>query len=532
MFRQQRRHVLALFALVALSIPAAVWGQAKPITEKQLITLVETGFEDAAITERIEKQGLAFDLDEATVARLKEANVSDSILKAIQSAAESKRSKPAASGKSAITYEQVLNLLNVGISEEEILKALERSPTIFTLGESQTAELKKAGASERLLKAMAGERAAVQPQPQQKAPITDIAIVFDCSASMAERTSDGQAKMDVAKKLVAKLVSSVPDGLNLTFVIYGHDKQLNCQAVSIVRPLRRIDAAGKAQLAKTVQALKPVGNTPIALALRTAGKEVSKNNAFSGMVLVSDGKETCNGNPTAEAATLAKNPKLSFGIQVVGFDVTPDERRSLEEIADAGGGKYFNAQTSDDLVAVLDDIARQLKEAATPPKVVTMRRAIKVLSPKINMPELDQVYIVPAGTPLAVLFNNRKGGVEKYDAEISIPSPTAKYDVIFAPKEGQPIKLIKDFNLPDRRVVEIRPDEYAGMIQVQRDGKAESIVVAPTGTPGAVASTNSIQRAQAFGEIMVVPVGTYDIYVDGNLIEEKFEVKPGTLHDL
>jgi Ca-activated chloride channel family protein len=530
MFRQQRRHILALIALVAVWVPAIAWGQAKPITEKQLITLVETGFEDDAIAQRIEKQGLAFEADDATLARLKEANVSDTLIKAIQSAAESKRSKPAAGGKAPITYESVLNLLNVGISEEEILKALERSPTIFTLGEAQTAELKKAGASERLLKAMAGERP--QMKPQQKAAITDFAIVFDCSASMAERTPDGQTKMDVAKKLVAKLVNSVPDGLNLTFVIYGHDKQLNCQAVRIVRPLGRIDAKGKAQLAATVQSLKPVGNTPIALALRTAGKELFRNNANCGMVLVSDGKETCNGNPTAEAATLAKNDKLSFGIQVVGFDVTPDERRSLEEIATAGEGKYFNAQTSDELVAVLDDIARQLKEAATPPKVVTMRRAIMVLSPKINLPDMEDVYIVPADTPLAVVSSYRKGGVKQYDGEISIPSATAKYDVIFAPKGGQHIRLIDDFNLPERRIFELRPEEYVSMIRVQREGMAKQIVVAPSGTPGAVASSNSIQQAKAFGEIMVVPVGKYDIYVDGDLIEEGFEVKPGTLHDL
>jgi Ca-activated chloride channel family protein len=530
MFRQQRRHILALFALVAASVPAMAWGQAKPITEKQLITWVETGFEDSAITERIEKLGLAFEVDDATIARLKEASVSDTVLKALQSAAEAKRGKPAAGGKPAVTYEQVLEYLNVGFSEEEILKVLGRSPTIFTLGESQIAELKKAGATERLLRAMAGERAAVQPQ--QKAAVTDIAIVFDCSASMAERTSDGQTKMAVAQKLVAKLVNSVPNGVNLTFVIYGHDKQLNCQAVSILRPLRPIDANGKAQLAKAVQTLKPVGNTPIALALRTAGKEVLKNNGFSGMVLVSDGKETCNGNPTAEAAALAKNPKLNFGIQVVGFDVTPDERRSLEEIASAGNGKYFNAQTSDELVAVLDDIARQLKEAATPPKVVTMRRAIMVLSPKINLPDMEDVYIVPADTPLAVVSTYRKGGVKQYDAEISIPSSTAKYDVIFAPKGGQHIRLIDDFNLPERRIFELRPEEYVSMIRVQREGTAKQIVVAPSGTPGAVASSNSIQRAKAFGEIMVVPVGKYDIYVDGNLIEEGFEVKPGTLHDL
>jgi hypothetical protein len=56
--------------------------------------------------------------------------------------------------------------------------------------------------------------------------------------------------------------------------------------------------------------------------------------------------------------------------------------------------------------------------------------------------------------------------------------------------------------------------------------------VAPTGTPASVASSNAIQSAKAFGEIMVVPAGVYDIYVDGSLIEEKFEVKPGNLYPL
>jgi Ca-activated chloride channel family protein len=531
MYRNPRCRILVLFALVAASVPAMAWGQAQPLTEQRLMALVESDLEDATIVGRIEKLGLGFEADDAAIARLKKAKVSDTVLQAIRKAAESKRGTPAAEGKPVITYDRVLILVETGVPEEEILKILERSPTIFTLGEAQTAELKKAGASERLLKALARERTAAAP-PQAKGPVTDFAIVFDCSASMAERTAGGQTKMEVAKQVVARLVNGVPNGLNLTFVIYGHDKQLNCQAVKVLRPPSRIDAKGKADLIKAVQALKPVGNTPIALALRTAGQELRRNDAFSGMVLVSDGKETCNGNPTAEAALLAKNPKLSFGIQVVGFDVTAEERASLEEIATAGKGKYFDAATSDDLVAALDDIARQLKEAATPPKVVTMRRAIKVLSPKINLPEMGDVYIVPSDTPLAVASTNRLGGTKQYDGEISIPSQTAKYDVIFAPKEGQHIRLIDDFNLPERRIFELRPEEYVSMIRVQREGTAKQIVVAPSGTPGAVASSNSIQRAGAFGEIMVVPVGKYDIYVDGNLIEEGFEVKAGTLHDL
>jgi Ca-activated chloride channel family protein len=530
MFRNQRCQIVALVALVAASVSGMAWGQAKPITEKQLITLVETGFEEAAITERIEKQGLAFDADETTIGRLKEANISETLLKAIQTAAASKRSKPAAAGKTVITYDRLLILLETGVEEGQILKILERSPTIFTLSAEETAELKKAGASEQLLKALAGERTATVP-PQPKATVTDFAIVFDCSASMNERTADGPTKMEVAKKVVAGLVNKVPDGLNLTFVIYGHDKQLNCQAVKILRPLGRLDAKGKADLVRSVQALKPVGNTPIALALRTAGKELSRNNAFSGMVLVSDGKETCNGNPTAEAATLAKNPKLSFGIQVVGFDVTPEERRSLEEIATAGEGKYFNAQTSDELVAVLDDIARQLAEAATPPKVVTGGRVLRINAPTVNMPEMGEIFIAPTGFPLNTIKARSVRSIAKYGEDLRLPS-ASEYDVIFVPKEGMHIRLIQKFSIADRVAVEIKLDDYAGMVRVEGEGPTKGIFVAPAGSPMNTAANYAVQKAKSFGETMIVPKGEYDVYVNGELFEEKLTVEAGAVQVL
>jgi hypothetical protein len=61
-------------------------------------------------------------------------------------------------------------------------------------------------------------------------------------------------------------VKKVPDGLRLTFIVYGHDKELQCRAVKVLRPLSDIDPAGKAELAKAIPALRPEGSTPIGLA--------------------------------------------------------------------------------------------------------------------------------------------------------------------------------------------------------------------------------------------------------------------------
>jgi len=257
----------------------------------------------------------------------------------------------------------VLHLLSLGIGEDAILQRLQQSPTVFTLDAAQVAALKQAGASERLLSAMAGNR----PTPQPAGDVTDFAIVLDCSGSMMEATPEGQSKMQEAKKVVTDLMEKIPDGLRLTFIVYGQDKKLECQSVKVMRELSTIDAAGKSALAAAIASLEPAGATPIALALQTAGKELAKNDAYCGLALITDGKETCHGDPTAEAAALAKNLKLTFGVNVIGFDVNPDERQSLEAVAKAGHGKYYNAQSAAEFDQAVETLHGELMQVAASP---------------------------------------------------------------------------------------------------------------------------------------------------------------------
>jgi hypothetical protein len=104
-----------------------------------------------------------------------------------------------------------------------------------------------------------------------------------------------------------------------------------------------------------VRSLQPVGSTPIALALKTAGMELDPQ-APSTMLLISDGVETCQGNPAGEAAALAARFNLTFG--VVGFDVKADERQSLEAIAKAGKGRYYDARSAQELLRVTEEVAK------------------------------------------------------------------------------------------------------------------------------------------------------------------------------
>lgn len=496
-----------------------------PLDEKAIVTLVELKIDDDAVIARIKKAGVAFTPDDAALKRLAGAGASEAVVRAVREAGSA--NKPA-TGSAAIQYEDVLKLLTRGLDEDAILKRLARSPTVFTLSAAQVAELKKAGASETLLSAMQGVRPS---SPQAAELVTDFAIVLDCSGSMREPTTGGEAKMVAAKRVVTDLVRNIPEGMNVTFVIYGHevfggaDDPRNCQAVKVARPLSPLDAAGKSELSRLITGLTPVGTTPIALSLRVAGEELQKNQAYCGLVLITDGVETCKGDPVAEAARLAANPKLTFGVNVVGFGTKKEEDKALAEIAKAGRGKYYRAESARDLGAALGTLAKELDKVAAKPKTSTSaRRAVKVLKPEIEFPPYAEIRVITRG--LGSIAVVAKG---KYGEEIRLPSGTDKYEIQWVPKAGHPVAMLKDFTLVERKVIEVKPEEYLGMVKVSGKGTPKTgIRVYQRG----LGSIIVLQECKKYGEVMVVPAVKVNVDVDDNVMEEGLVVKPGTLHEL
>jgi HEAT repeat protein len=106
-----------------------------------------------------------------------------------------------------------------------------------------------------------------------------------------------------------------------------------------------------------------------------------------GLILISDGKETCRGNPTAEVAKLAATFDLSFGVNVIGFDVETDEREALQEIAGAGKGKYYDAANAADFRKAVVAIHRELPKAAPAPVVLKVTPAVQILIDRLENPD-------------------------------------------------------------------------------------------------------------------------------------------------
>ncbi|MDZ4689619.1 MAG: VWA domain-containing protein [Planctomycetaceae bacterium] len=529
MFLRSHLVVVSVVLLGTLAL-ATVSAQEKSLGLADLISLIELQIDDDAIVAKLKKGGLAAALDDAALAKLKAAGASEALLKAVQDAAKTR--KPAATG-AAITFPDIVKLVSLNIDDDTILKRLEKSPTVLTPSAEQLAELKQAGASDKLIAALRGVRPAA---PQVAELITDFAIVLDCSGSMKEATPEGESKMTAAKRVVTDLVEKMPEGLNVTFVIYGHEAfgaandPRNCQAVKVARPLSALDASGKGALAQLIAGLKPTGTTPIALSLKTAGEELKKNDAYCGVVLITDGLETCNGDPVAEAAALAANPKLSFGVHVVGFGAKPEEDKILAKIAEAGEGKYFDADSAAELSKAIGTVIDDLDKKARKLEVKTVdRRAVKVLKPEVEgFPPVGEIQLVSYG--LGSVSVDSKGN---YGEEVRIPSPKTAYDVKWSPKSGGSggqlaVAMLKGRVFEERKLVVIKPEDYLGLVRVNGTGKVGRISVYRPG----LGSTIVFQECKKYGELMVVPAGKYNIRVDGDNIEEDFEVEAGKLHEL
>ena len=180
---------------------------------------------------------------------------------------------------------------------------------------------------------------------------TNIMFILDGSNSMWGRI-DGVPKIATAKTVLTNLLSDLDADTQVGFMAYGHRSEGACDDIEL---LSGIGAASPKALVANLQGITPKGKTPIAGALKMTRQAFATPDANNNVVLISDGAETCNGNPCAEAKALAE-AGINTRVHVVGFDIDDKKRAQLECIAEAGKGRYFSANTTEEFKVALADV--------------------------------------------------------------------------------------------------------------------------------------------------------------------------------
>lgn len=202
-----------------------------------------------------------------------------------------------------------------------------------------------------------------------------IALVLDASGSMNAKLPDGATRIDAAKGAVGDLVGKLSGDTRLALRVYGHQsptQQKNCKDTELLVGFDRA-ANNKSAVIAASRGIRAQGYTPITHVLKLAAEELSKENVASrAIVLVSDGKETCAGDPCATARALA-HADAKLVVHTIGLGVDAAARYQLQCIASVARGIYVGADSTAELAAALGRTAeaapaRQTTEIAASDK--------------------------------------------------------------------------------------------------------------------------------------------------------------------
>ena len=172
-------------------------------------------------------------------------------------------------------------------------------------------------------------------------------IVLDASGSMLKRM-DGRRRIEIARASLGKLVTAElkPDD-PVALRVFGHDRPGSCET-ALALPLGPLDPTA---MTEVVNGIVPqnLAKTPIAASLREVANDLQEATGNKTVILLTDGEETCGGDPRAEISALASR-NIQVRVNIVGFAVDdPALKREFQEWARIGGGRYFDAANANDL---------------------------------------------------------------------------------------------------------------------------------------------------------------------------------------
>lgn len=177
----------------------------------------------------------------------------------------------------------------------------------------------------------------------------NVLIILDASYSMNDKI-DGVRKIDTAKRTINQVLSQVSTNVRIGLRVYGHKSDLfgfkSCRASELKVPIAANTAT---YISRVLSQIQPVGWTPITYSLQQAMNDFRGVTGKKRIILVSDGKETCDGSPCEYILNLVRS-KVDLKIDVIGYDLDdPDAISQLKCTALATKGKFYPANNQNDL---------------------------------------------------------------------------------------------------------------------------------------------------------------------------------------
>lgn len=232
-----------------------------------------------------------------------------------------------------------------------------------------------------------------------------VIIVLDASGSMWAQI-DGKPKLEIARESLRTALQSVPGDKEIGLMAYGHHQKGSCEDIELIVPPQAGSASAITQAADN---LKFLGKTPLTTAVKRAAEALKYTEDKATVVLITDGLETCGGDPCALGREL-EAAGVDFTADVVGFGLTAEEGKQVACLAENTGGKYIQAS---DGTALKDALAETVAAPTPAPAPEPTPKAAEVEYNLVPKAVLKEGVEVPAGTD--VLFELFKDDAEGTD---------------------------------------------------------------------------------------------------------------------
>lgn len=235
----------------------------------------------------------------------------------------------------------------------------------------------------------------LQAGVEQEAGPINILFLLDASYSMKEKMS-GTPKMSLAKSVLEDGMRRIPNDVNVGLRVFGQThypglmNDMDCMATALLVPL---GMGNRGAVISRVRLVEPNGMTPLEYALRAAAEDDFRDvQGRKVIILISDGMDTCGGNPCAFIAMLPQYG-IHIKVDVVGVDLKHDmgAKKQLDCLARTSGGKYYDADTAAKLI---DSVSASIDKAVSGKVIMHQHQPAKNTE---TQPE--QLHATPAPLP-------------------------------------------------------------------------------------------------------------------------------------
>lgn len=184
-----------------------------------------------------------------------------------------------------------------------------------------------------------------------------VLIVFDASNSM-EDTIKGETRIHIAKRVLEDVITKADSSINIGLRVYGSSSPTGNQYIdcSDSKLLVLPGTNNRRTIISEIYKILPRGFTPITYSLSQAIQDLTPYKGEKSIILISDGLETCGGDPCKLAHSLISSG-IDLKIDVVGFGVRDDwaAQEQLMCIALNTNGRYFSAENDSELTKGLSE---------------------------------------------------------------------------------------------------------------------------------------------------------------------------------